>query len=109
MAESFCSLTGLPLQQGGLERLRQTEAQFGLSFSEREKNLAMAFGLGPGFRRRRPASRVLLLDDVYTTGATTRSAAYTLHQSKIQVHGIVALAQAEVPSSPPVRGTPIKW
>lgn len=109
LAQSFCSLTGLPLQQRGLERLRETEAQFGLSLKKREKNLAVAFGLGSEFRRYRPASRVLLLDDVYTTGATARSAVHTLHQSKIQVYGLVALAQAEVPPSPPVMGTAMKW
>ena len=110
LAQSFCDLTGLPLQQKGLERLRDTEAQFGLSLKKRETNLARAFGLGSAFRRHHPASHVLLLDDVHTTGATARSAVHTLHQSKIQVYGLVALAQAEAfPPSPPVRDTVVKW
>ncbi len=92
LAQSFCELTGLNLQQTGLERMRATEAQFGLAASEREKNLAMAFGLGPGFRRHRPAKSVLLLDDVYTTGATARSAVQTLRQYEIQVYGLAAIA-----------------
>jgi ComF family protein len=94
LAQSFCEITGLPLQQTGLERIRGTEAQFGLSVSEREKNLAMAFQVGSRFRRHRPASPVLLLDDIYTTGATARSAAQTLQQQDIAVCGVVALAQA---------------
>lgn len=92
LAQSFCELTMLQLQQRGLERIRATEPQFGLSAPEREKNLAMSFGLGPGFRRHRPTSPVLLLDDIYTTGATIRSAAQTLQQQGIAVCGIVALA-----------------
>lgn len=92
LAQSFCKITGLRLQQLGLERIRATEAQFGLSTSEREKNLAGAFGLGRGFRRRRPASPVLLLDDVYTTGATTRFAVQTLQHHGIQVYGLAAIA-----------------
>ena len=94
LAQSFCALTGLHLQQRGLERILDTQAQFGLSPSEREKNLAMAFGLGSGLRRHHPASPVLLLDDVYTTGSTARSAVQTLRQSGIQVYGLAALAQA---------------
>lgn len=95
LAESFCEITNLNLQQLGLERIRATEAQFGLSILDREKNLAMAFKLGSGFRRDRPTKPVLLLDDIYTTGATARSAVQTLQKSGIQVYGLVALAQAK--------------
>lgn len=94
LAESFCEITNLNLQQQGLERIRATEAQFNLSVGEREKNLAMAFKLGSRFRRDRPTKPVLLLDDIYTTGATAKSAAQTLRQSGIQVYGLVALAKA---------------
>ncbi len=92
LAQSFCDITGLHLQQMGLERIRGTEAQFGLSSLEREKNLAMAFRLGSGFSRHHPTSPVLLLDDVYTTGATARSAVQTLQRHRIQVYGLAALA-----------------
>ncbi|WP_250124463.1 ComF family protein [Chroococcidiopsis sp. CCMEE 29] len=95
LAQSFCDLTGLQLQQQGLERIRGTEAQFGLSVSEREKNLAMAFQAGPEFRRYRPAKPVLLLDDIYTTGATARSAAQTLRALNIRVYGVVAIAASQ--------------
>ena len=94
LAQSFCDTTELHLQPSGLERLRATEAQFGLSAKAREENLAMAFELGLGFCRRQPVSPVLLLDDIYTTGATARSAARTLQQSGIKVCGLVAVATA---------------
>jgi ComF family protein len=95
LAQSFCQTTGLHLQQQGLERIRETTAQFGLSASEREKNLAMAFEVGSGFRRYRPVNPVLLLDDIYTTGATARCAAQTLHKVGISVYGVVAIAAAQ--------------
>ncbi len=94
LAQSFCDITRLQLQQRGLERIRATEAQFGLSALDREKNLAMAFKLGSEFRHRHPTKPVLLLDDIYTTGATARSAAQTLEKLGIPVYGLVALAQA---------------
>lgn len=95
LAQSFCDSTGLPLQHSGLERIRETEAQFGLSILERERNLAMAFKLGSGFRRHHPTKRVLLLEDIFTTGATAYSAARTLQNLNISVYGLVAIATTQ--------------
>jgi ComF family protein len=94
IAESFCQTTGLKLKQNGLVRLRDTEAQFGLSALEREKNLAEAFALGKQFSHYRPNIPVLLIDDIYTTGATAKSAVQVLHQCGIAVEGLAALATA---------------
>ncbi len=91
IAQSFCEVTGLRLKKHGLKRIKATEAQFGLSASQREENLTEAFGLGSDLRVP-PKFPVLLVDDIYTTGATTRSAIQTLHQSGISVYGLVAVA-----------------
>ena len=74
----------------GCERLR---AQHNLSASEREKNLAEAFRLGKDFRRSSDIP-VLLVDDIYTTGATAKSAVQTLTQAGIAVLGLAATAAA---------------
>lgn len=95
LAQSFCQTTGLQLQQQGLERRRETKAQFGLSAAERQQNLEMAFQLGSGFRRYRPQQPLLLLDDIYTTGATVSSAAQSLQAEGILVYGVVVLAIAQ--------------
>ncbi|MEA5580798.1 ComF family protein [Nodularia harveyana UHCC-0300] len=94
IAESFCQTTGLKLQLHGLTRVQETEAQFGLSASERETNLAEAFAVGQKLRRRRVNVPVLLVDDIYTTGATARSAVKTLNQAGIAVLGLVAVTTA---------------
>jgi ComF family protein len=91
IAESFCEITGFKLKQNGLQRMQNTQAQFGLSVSERQKNLAKAFEIGEDFRRL-PDAPVLLVDDIYTTGATARAAVETLHQNRITVCGLVATA-----------------
>lgn len=93
LAEHFCQITRLPLELQGLLRSRATEAQFGLSSSERERNLTDAFSLGPGFLKRPPAGAVLLLDDIYTTGATAKSAAQTLRRHGISVYGMAVIAK----------------
>ncbi|MFH7027471.1 MAG: ComF family protein [Heteroscytonema crispum UTEX LB 1556] len=93
IAQSFCQTTGLKLKLNGLERMRETKAQFGLSVCDREQNLNSAFSLGEDFRHR-PNTPVLLVDDIYTTGATAKSAVQTLRQSGIAVSGLVAVATA---------------
>jgi ComF family protein len=92
IARSFCNTTGLKVKLNGIERVRETKAQFGLSASEREKNLAAAFTVGQGFRHQHQDASVLLVDDIYTTGATAAAAAQTLRQCGITVLGLVALA-----------------
>ncbi len=91
LARHFCQVTGLPLQVRGLERVRSTQALFELSPTQRQQEVTDAFSLGRGFRRR-PTRAVLLLDDIYTTGATAQSAAQTLQQQGVEVCGIVAIA-----------------
>ncbi len=93
LAESFCQITGLPLCAQGLVRQRSTAAQFGLSLSDRDRNLAGAFQVDPDLAQRRSPLPVLLLDDIYTTGATARAAIHTLRQQRIPVYGIAALAR----------------
>lgn len=100
LAESFCQLTRLPLQRQGLERVRETEAQFTLGSAEREQNLKSAFAMGKGWQKSRSAASVLLLDDIYTTGATARAAADVLRRQGIRVYGLVAIAAAGPNVSP---------
>lgn len=92
LAESFCELTGLPLQRHGLERIKYTEALFQLTIAQRQAQMKDALILGKDFRRRLPGDRVLLVDDIYTSGTTVRSAIQVLKESGISVYGTVALA-----------------
>ena len=95
IAESFCEITGYKQQQQGLERVRETDAQFNLSAPQREQNLADAFVVGKRLSQHPSASPVLLVDDIYTTGTTVRSAAKTLRRQGIQVHGVVAIVTSK--------------
>ncbi|MBW4520578.1 MAG: ComF family protein [Scytolyngbya sp. HA4215-MV1] len=91
LAQSFCAASGLRLKSQGLERVHNTTAQFQLSPAAREQNLAGAFRLGQALQRSSVRS-VFLLDDIYTTGATIRSATQTLQQQGIQVSGVLTIA-----------------
>ena len=92
LAESFCELTGLPLQRHGLERVKNTQALFALTPQQRQAEMKNALSLGKDFRRRLPRDRVLLVDDIYTSGTTVKSAIKILKMSGISVYGTVALA-----------------
>lgn len=93
LAKVFCQRIGLPLSAQGLIRSRATEAQFGLSAADREQNLSGAFQVGQDFLTRHPQRAVLLLDDIYTTGATARAAAQILRRHQISVYGMVVIAK----------------
>ncbi|MBE9211218.1 ComF family protein [Plectonema cf. radiosum LEGE 06105] len=91
IAQSFCQTTGLKLKVNGLQRVKATEALFGLSPTERKKTLTQAFELGKDFRY--PSNvPVVLVDDIYTTGTTVKSAIETLSKSGIVVSGVAVVA-----------------
>jgi ComF family protein len=94
LAKQFCELTRLPLESQGLERSQETIAQFKLGAAEREQNLAEAFQIGKAFLKKPPSGSVLLLDDIYTTGATIKSAAQVLRRRGIRVQGVIVLARS---------------
>lgn len=95
IARGFCQRTGLPLRSQGLLRTQSTTAQHGLSRSDRERNLRSAFALGPGLSRCSPNSRIVLIDDIFTTGATLKAATEVLQKAGLSVAALLAVAIAE--------------
>lgn len=93
ISQAFCQMTGDAHQPGGLQRIRATEALFGLSPQKREQTLSQAFEIGKGIGRNRP---VLIIDDIYTTGATARAAIQVLHRHQIRVIGIAVIAKPKL-------------
>ncbi len=75
-----------------LERTRETRPMWGLSRNAREDNIRGAFrGVRP--RHSDTVSRILLVDDVWTTGATMRECARILKQNGAKEIWGVALAR----------------
>jgi ComF family protein len=90
IARSFCQITAAKLDLS-LQRTRSTVAQFGLSKSARQENVDGAFAIDPKSNLK-PGSTVLLIDDIYTTGATVRAAASVLRSRQINVCGVAVVA-----------------
>jgi ComF family protein len=74
LAGALAKLTGREAPVGWLTRTKDTQRQVGLSEAERAHNVAEAFTASADVEGR----EVLLLDDVFTTGATARAAATAL-------------------------------
>lgn len=90
IAEGFCTITGYSLQPTILKRVKQSQAMFNLNPDQREVNINNAFAVGAISKSKQKS--VLLIDDIYTTGATVREAAKVLTQKGIKVVGVATIA-----------------
>lgn len=86
IAEMFAGAAGLPTARGGLRRRRDTPSQVGLSAVERWENVRDAFEA----RAEQVAGRrIILVDDVFTTGATLEASARALLLAGVlEVYGL---------------------
>ena len=78
IARPLSRLTGVPYLPDALVRVRATETQGGKSGSGRRRNVAAAFAVPLGRVGQVAGRRILLIDDVMTTGATLEGCARAL-------------------------------
>ena len=82
----------IPINRDVLVREKHTKPQTGLNRKERVKNIKNAFKItDPELIE---GKRVLIVDDVYTTGATTNECARILLKHKVKRVDILTLARA---------------
>ncbi len=84
----------VPLSTGGLRRIRRTNRQVGLRQKQREDNVRGAFALSEEARLTFAGRRIVLVDDVYTTGATVSACSRALRKAKPQDITVVTFAMA---------------
>lgn len=84
---------GIPVNHTDLIRTRWTEPQVKLSPKERIKNVKGAFEVkGDIF----PKKRVILVDDVFTTGATVKECAKVLKKAGAEYVGVLTLSRVVI-------------
>jgi ComF family protein len=78
LTQAIAQGSGKPAAMLALQRIRPTRQQVGLTATERDKNVRGAFRVPDSERVAIAGRRLLLVDDVFTTGATVKAATRAL-------------------------------
>ena len=92
LAQGVCQRTGLPLVQDALIRVHATDTQLHRDHAERINAMKGAFAVVNTAAIRR--QRILLVDDVLTTGATAMSCAETLMAAGAESVSLLTVCRA---------------
>lgn len=102
VARGICGVLKLPMRSGWMRRVKATLPQKSLGRTARKENLKKAFMA----RSLVKGQKVLLVDDVMTTGATAQEAAFALRKAgATQVH-VAVIARGSHDEGPTQPATP---
>lgn len=83
----------IPCYPAALTRGRATASQGHMKAEERRKNVAKAFAVPDRYAGRLKGKTVVLVDDVYTTGATVKECAKTLRAAGVETVHVLTIAR----------------
>jgi ComF family protein len=102
LAEVMSKSAGVPVEVDLLRRTRATPQQVGLARSERARNVEGAFQVPPERRTAVKGRRLVLVDDVLTTGATVDTCARALLRAGARDVDVIVFARVVDPSGAPI-------
>ncbi|WP_248305162.1 ComF family protein [Devosia sp. 1566] len=102
MALHLSRLTGVVADLSLVSRIKPTRQQVGLSSTGRQRNVQGAFAVHPDLPVRLAGRRVVLVDDVYTTGATTKAVTRVLLRAGVEQVDVITFARVVVGEEEPI-------
>jgi ComF family protein len=102
LAGAIAAERGVPVCHGALKRVRATAQQVGLSKTERVDNVQGAFRVAPEAKPAVAGRRLVLIDDVLTSGATADTCAKALLRAGAAHVDVLVFARVVAPVSTPI-------
>ena len=93
LARAIAVLVDRPFAPGAVRRVKQTRRQVGLSAAERQDNVRAAFIVPASHGIDVSGRRVLVVDDVYTTGATASAVTKALKRGGASAVDVLTFAR----------------
>jgi ComF family protein len=102
LADVVAKASGLEVAHRSLRRVKATAQQVGLARSERAVNVRGAFQIPPSRRREVEGRRIVLVDDVLTSGATLEACAKALKRAGAAAVDVLVFARVVAPTRLPI-------
>lgn len=93
LARNVSRLSGVPFEPMAVRRIKRTRQQVGLGQREREDNVRAAFVVPAEYKAAIHGRRVLVVDDVYTTGATVSAVTRALRKGGASAVDVLTFAR----------------
>jgi ComF family protein len=102
LAEVISGVSGVPVAHAALKRVKATPQQVGLSQSERALNVQGAFRVAAEGKATLMGQKLVLVDDVLTSGATVDACARALLRAGAARVDVLVFARVVAPARPPI-------
>jgi ComF family protein len=93
LAAAVTRASGVPCDPFLLTRVKRTQSQVGLTKTQRGENLQGAFRVPADAKPRVQGKRILLVDDVVTTGATANACSRALLRGGAETVDVLSFAR----------------
>jgi ComF family protein len=102
LAGAISAVSGVPVLHGPLKRVRATRQQVGLSQAQRAENVQGAFRVPAELRGAVAGRRLILVDDVLTSGATVDTCARALLRAGAAQVDVLVFARVVAAAKSPI-------